>query len=104
RSSRLRPAPRVSAHGVVAALITERAQFLIDPDQRQLLARRLAEIAIQEPVELVLPRSDLRLRLSLALIGKRRLVGPEDLADRVARHVQLATDPLERPPLNMKGT
>lgn len=104
RSSRLRPAPGISAHGVVAALIAERAQFLIDPDQRQLLTRRLAEIAVQEPVELVLPRSDLRLRLSLSLIGERCLVGPEDLADRVARHVQLAADPLERPPLHMKGT
>lgn len=43
------------------------------------------------------------LRLSLTFIRERRLVGPEDLANRVARHVQLAADPLQRPSLHMEG-
>ncbi|MEP9373510.1 hypothetical protein [Mesorhizobium sp. KR1-2] len=44
-------------------------------DQRQLLARRLAAIAIQKSVELNLPWPALGLRLPLALVGERRLVG-----------------------------
>ena len=102
RSLRLRPVPRVSTDGVIAALIAEAAKLFVDPDERQLLARRLATIAIQKPVELILPRTDLRHRLPLALVGEGRLIRPENLPNRVPRHVQLAADTLERPSLHME--
>ncbi len=68
-----------------------------------MLARRLATVAIQKPVKLILPRTDLRLGLPLAFAGERCLIGSENLADSVPRHMQLAANPLERPSLHMEG-
>jgi hypothetical protein len=74
RSLRLCPTPRIAPDRVVTALVAQAAKLFVNPDQRQLLARRLAAVAIQKPVELILPRADLRLGLPLALVGERRLV------------------------------
>ena len=62
----------VAPYRVVAALVAEPAQLLEDPDQRQPLARRLALVRQQQPVELFAPRIDPRQRLPAALIRETR--------------------------------
>ena len=57
------PAGRIPPHRVVAAVVAEPAQLLEDPDQRQPLPARPRRIHRQQPVELLPPRPDLRLRL-----------------------------------------
>lgn len=52
----------------------------------QLLAGGLAPVAVQEHVELVLPRPDLRLGLSIALIGDRCLGTRISCGPRCATH------------------
>jgi hypothetical protein len=89
---------------VVATLIAERAKLLVDADQRQPLALRLCQVAVEQRIELHLPGADPRLRLMFALVGEGGLVRPQDPAHRVARHVQLAADPLQRPSVDMEST
>src|SRR5690606_29556095 len=103
RTLRLRPALRVAAHRVIAAFVAEPAKLLEDADDCQTLALRLHAVGAQEPVELSAPGIDPRLRLTLPLVAKHRLAGTKYLAHRVARHMQLAADPLHRPTLNVKG-
>ena len=103
RTACLLPALGVAPDRIVAALVPEPAKLLIDAGQRQALALRLRVVAIQQSIELDLPGSNLRLRLTLTLIGEGGLVGPQYTAHCVARHMQLAADPLQRPSLNMKG-
>lgn len=102
RSLPRRPFPRVASNGVIAALLAEAKKLLVDPDQRQLLAGGLATVAVQKRVELILPRTDLRLGLPLAFLGERGFIRSKYLADRVPRQVQFAASPLDRPPLHMK--
>lgn len=102
RTASLLPALGVAPDRVVAALVAQRPQFLIDADQRQALALLLGVVAIQQGIKLHLPGPDLRLRLVLTLVEEGGLVGPQYPAHRVARHMQLAADPLQRPPLNIE--
>lgn len=87
------PALGVPADRVVAALIAERAKLLVDADQRQALALRLCQVAVEQRIELHLPGADPRLRLMFALVGEGGLVRPQYPAHRVARHVQFTADP-----------
>src|SRR5690606_31557073 len=64
----------------------------------------LRVVALEQGIKLHLPGPDLRLWLALTLVGEGGLVGPQYPAHRVARHMQLAADPLQRPSLNIKGT
>jgi hypothetical protein len=64
------PCLGVAANRVVAATVTEGAQLLEYPDQRQPLARRLALVRQQKTVELVAPGTNPRQRLLAALIAK----------------------------------
>jgi hypothetical protein len=91
------PRRRVAPHRVVPALVAERAKLLVHPHQRQPVPRRPRRIGRQQTVELVAPGPDLRLRLNLALVVERRRLGPQDLAHRVARNVQVPADLLDRP-------
>ena len=61
----LSPSLGVTTHGIVAAVIATPAQFLEDPDQRQLFARSLRRIARQQLVEFCCSLAQLRSRLDL---------------------------------------
>src|SRR5208282_3869311 len=95
----LAPAPRIAANRVVAALVAERPQLLVNADQRQPLARRRLGVRRQQPVERLRPRPELRPRLDLAVIRKRRLPRPQDPSHRIARQMQAPRDLLDRLPL-----
>ncbi len=103
RPACLRPGSGISADGIVAACVSQGPKLLVDPDQRQTLAGRLVRVAEQKLVELLLPRADPRHRLVLALIAELRLVRAQDLAHRVARHMQFPHDLLQRPALHVEG-
>ena len=64
----LGPTPGITAHGVVAAVISAPAQLFEDPDQRQLLAGGLGRIACQQRVKFCRPPAQLRPRLHLPLV------------------------------------
>src|SRR5208282_3271650 len=95
----LAPAPRIAANSVVAALVAERPQLLVNADQRQPLARRRLGVRRQQPVERLRPRPELRPRLDLPFIRKRRLPRTQDPPHRVARQMQGPRDLLDRLPL-----
>lgn len=93
---RLRPTGRISAHGVIAAVIAAAAQLLVDPDQRQAFAFRSPGIVGQHLVQLGTPGIDLRTGLPRAVIGELGRPRSDDLAHRVPRQTQLAADLLDR--------
>jgi hypothetical protein len=93
---RLRPASRITADGVIAAVVSERPQLLENPDQGQPLSRRRFDVRRQQPIELLFPSSEFRARLHLTLIRKRRLVRAQDLTNRIAGQPQVACDLLDR--------
>jgi hypothetical protein len=64
------PDRRIAPHGIVAAVVAEPAQLLEDPGQRQPPPARPRGIRRQQPIELLPPRPDLRLRLDRPLIGE----------------------------------
>jgi IstB-like ATP binding protein len=64
-------------HRVVAALVAELAQGLVDTRQRQSLAPRFAGVRQEHSVELVPPRSELRSRLDGAGVPERRRLGAD---------------------------
>jgi len=64
----LGPSPGVAPYGIVAAVIAASAQFLENPDQRQLLAEGLGRIAFQQFIELRRPSPQLRPRLHVSLV------------------------------------
>jgi hypothetical protein len=99
----LRPGLGVSPDRVITAVVAEGPNLLVKPDQRQPFARWLAFVGRQKPLDLGLPRSDPRQRLSLSFIGKIGLVGTQNLVNRVARHMQFPDDLLHRPALHMEG-
>src|SRR6266436_917080 len=96
RPTRDAPCLGVAANRVVAAAITEGAQLLEYPDQRQPLARRLALVRQQQRVDLGTPRADLRQRLPAALITKLGRLRPDHLAHNLPRHPKLAANRLDR--------
>jgi hypothetical protein len=93
---RLRPASRITADGVIAAVVSERPQLLENPDQGQPLSRRRFDVRRQQPIELLFPSSEFRARLHLTLIRKRRLVRAQNLTNRIAGQPQVACDLLDR--------
>ena len=97
---RLRPASRITADGVIAAVVSERPQLLENPDQGQPLSRRRFDVRRQQPIELLLPSSEFRARLHLTLVRKRRLVRAQDLTNRIAGQPQVACDLLDRLAVN----
>jgi hypothetical protein len=62
------PLPGIAPDRIVAALITEPAQILENPDQRQPLATRLALVRQQQVIKLFAPRIDPRQRLAASLV------------------------------------
>jgi hypothetical protein len=90
------PAGRVPPHRVVAALVAEPAQLLEDPDQRQPLPARPRRIHRQQPVELLSPRPDLRLRLHLPLVDELRRPAAHHPPHGLPRNLQLPADLLDR--------
>src|SRR6516162_3859402 len=90
------PGPCVTAHGVVATLVAQRPQFFEQPDQGQTLSRRGLGIRRQHPIEIGLPPSQPGPRLDLPLVRKRCLPRAQDLADRIARDLQVTGDLLDR--------
>src|SRR5690606_34636966 len=92
----LAPAPGVTPHGIVAAVIAASAQLFEDPDQRQLFARGFGCVRRQQFIEFRRPSSKLGPRLHLTLILERSLSGSQHLPDRVPRHLQVTGDLLDR--------
>jgi hypothetical protein len=62
----LAPGTGVTPNRVIAAAVSQATQRLEDPDQRQTLARSLVLIGEEKRVEMIAPRTDLRLRLLLS--------------------------------------
>jgi len=89
---RLRPAPRIATDRVISAFVAGRPQLLENPDERQPLASRRLGVRRQQPIEFPFPSSQLRARLHLALIGKRRVVRPQNFPNRIAGKLQGAGD------------
>jgi hypothetical protein len=81
---RLRPSPRIAAHGVISAFVAEPSQLLENPDQGQAFPRRRSGVRRQQPIQLALPFSKLRARLNLAIIGERGLLRSQNFPHRVA--------------------
>src|SRR4029077_3691531 len=90
------PAPGIEPHRIVATVIAAPAQFLEDPDQRQLLACSLRRIARQQLVDLCCPSSELRSRLDLTLVFEGRLARPQNLADRIPGYPRVPGNLLDR--------
>lgn len=101
-SACLCPGLGVTADSIVAAIITKRPDLLVNPDQRQSFASRLAFVRNQEPLDIASPCPDPGQRLMLALIGKLGDIGADNLADRVPRNTKLPGNLLYRPTLNSK--
>jgi hypothetical protein len=89
------PASGVATNCIVAALIAQATQGLVDPDQGEALAWGPGGIGGQQAVELVLPSAELWHGLDGALVGERGRARADDLADRVAGDVELAADLLD---------
>lgn len=79
----LAPAPGVTPHRIVTALVAPPAQLLEDPDQRQLFPSGFSHVRRKQPVKFYCPSSELWLRLHLPLILEGRLSRPQNLPDRV---------------------
>jgi hypothetical protein len=92
-----RPGGRIAPHRVVAAPVAEAPQLREHPHQREPLSPRAPCDLREDPVELLPPRADLRLRLHAPVVLEGRLVAPDDLTHRVARHVRVPADLLDRP-------
>src|SRR5437667_10344503 len=69
------PAPRIAPYRVVTARVAEPAQLLENSDQRQSLAARLRLVRDKQAIKAVLPRTDPRPWLLLALVAKLRPLG-----------------------------
>ena len=95
----LGPATGIAPHRIVATVIAAPAQFLEDPDQRQLLACSLRRIARQQLVDLCCPSSEFRSRLDLTLVFEGRLARPQNLADCIPGYPQVPGNLLDRQPL-----
>ena len=91
-----RPGPCVAANGIVAAFVTPAAKLLEQPNQRQPLTRRCCRVRREQPVQLGLPRPELRQRLVPSTVGEDRLTGTQHLPDRVPGDMQFASDLLDR--------
>src|SRR4051794_12851996 len=92
----LAPAPGVTPHRIVTAVVPAAAQLLEDPDQRQLFTSRFSRVRRQQPVKLYCPSSQLWPRLHLPLVLERGLSRPQNLPNRVPRHLQVTGDLLDR--------
>ena len=90
------PALGVAAHRVVAALVAEPTQGLVDTHQGQSLTPRLAGVRQEHPIEFVPPRSELRGGLDGAGVLERRRLGADDLAHDLARDPQFPADLFDR--------
>src|SRR5271157_57965 len=88
----LGPSSGIAAHGIVAAVIAAPAQFLENPDQRQLLAGSLGRVPCQQFVEIRRPPPQLRPGLDRALVLECGLARAKHLADRIPGHLQVPRD------------
>ena len=97
------PALRIAPHRVIAAFVALTAQRLEYPHQRQALTRRLVLVRCQQLVEFPRPRSQLRAGLAIALVAKLRRLRTHNLANHLARDLQLPANRLDRLLLNEIG-
>src|SRR4051812_24701438 len=96
RTGRGAPLPGIVPDRVVAALVTEPAQLLENPDQRQPLATRLALVRKQQVIKLFTPRINPRQRLATAFVPELGRLRPDHLAHNLPRYPELAADRLDR--------
>ncbi len=94
------PGRGVSPDSVIAAIVAHTAEVLEDPQQRHPLAEAARSIRGEEPLELLAPGPELRMRLNAALVLERGLLGPQNLPHNLPRQLQLTADLLDRLPLN----
>jgi hypothetical protein len=94
------PARSIAPDGIIPALVAETAEVLIDPQQRHPVPAAPRRIRGQQPVKLVPPGAELRLRLDVALVLEGGLVRAQNLPHNLPRHLQLAADLLDLLPLN----
>ena len=92
----LAPVRRIAANRVVASIVTEAAQLLVNANQRQPLARRFALVVLKQRLQSLSPWPDRGKRLSRPFIMELGRVRADDLPHHLARHTQLATDLLDR--------
>ena len=90
------PRQRVAANRVISPSISKLGQRLEDPQQRETVPLLLPLIGLQTPLQLLHPRAQLRQRLNLALVAKRRLAASYHLPHRVPRQPQLPGNLLDR--------
>ena len=94
------PDTAIAPHSIVTALVTEIAQGLEDPDQRQPFAARFGLIRCQQLIQRILPGTDPRQRLLAAFVTELRRLRSQNLPDNLPRNPQLAANRLDRLPLN----
>ena len=94
------PGRGVAPDGVIATFIAETTQILEDPQQRHPLAPAARSIRSEEPLKILAPRPELRMRLNAALVLERGLLGSKNLPDNLPRQLQLTANLLDRLPLN----
>src|SRR5437868_4413021 len=94
------PAPCIAPYRVVTARVAEPAQLLEHSDQRQSFATRLRLVRDEQAIKALLPRTDPRQWLLLALVAKLGRLRPQHLPHDLPRHSQLAADRLDRLSLN----
>ncbi len=90
------PKPGIAANCGVAAVVAQPSPLLEEANERQPFARPALGVLRQQLVQLRLPMPDLGTRLNLPLIRERRPARPQHLANRVARHLQVTRDLLDR--------
>ena len=90
------PRPGVATNRVIAALIAQGRQVLVDPQQRQTQPARRPLVGLQPALQLFHPRPELRHRLDLAIVRVRGRIAPHHLAYRVLGNPQIPGQLLDR--------
>jgi hypothetical protein len=92
------PGDRVTPNSRIAARVSQGAQVLKNPDQRQTFTRRSAVVLIKQCLELLPPWADSRQRLLRTLVMKLGRVRSDDFANHLARNAQFPADLFDRLP------
>ena len=92
----LSPRDCIAANGGIAAFVTEVAQLLVYPDQRQPFSGRLALVFLKQRFKPLSPGTNPGLRLPRSFVMELGRVRADDLPHHLARDPQLSADLLYR--------
>src|SRR5208283_1304860 len=90
------PRDCIAANGGIAAFVTEVAQVLVYPDQRQPFSGRLALVFLKQRFKPLSPGTNPGLRLPRSFVMELGRVRADDLPRDLARDPQLSADLLYR--------